>query len=295
MSTVLVVDDNPVDRRVVGGLLERAGGLVVRFADDGVQALEQMKSSVPDVVITDLVMPDMDGLELVSRVTKSFPRVPIVLMTGHGSEDIAVKALHAGAASYVPKSHLAQLLADTVQKLLEMLREQEHQQRLIGRMVSQDCEFELENDLSLVPAVIHFLIRQIRAVGFCDDSACIRISVALEEALNNAIYHGNLELSSDLRDLDSNTYRRRIRERREAQPFCDRRITVRATITREQARILIRDQGPGFDPHALPDPTDPANLELPSGRGVMLMRTFMDDVVFGDQGNEVTLTKRLRS
>ncbi|MFO0905387.1 MAG: response regulator [Pirellulales bacterium] len=293
MSTVLVVDDNPVDRRLVGGLLERAGGLTVRFADDGVQALEQMQAAVPDVVVTDLVMPDMDGLALVSQVAKCYPRVPIVLMTGHGSEDIAVQALHAGAASYVPKSHLASMLADTIQKLLEMLREQEHQQRLIGRMVSQHCEFQLDNDLSLVPAVINFLIRQIRGVGFRDDSVCIRISVALEEALNNAIFHGNLELSSDLRDLDTAAYRQHIRERREASPYCDRRITIKSSIDRESARIYIRDEGPGFDPQALPDPTDPANLELPSGRGVMLMRTFMDDVVFGPAGNEVTLTKRL--
>ena len=51
----------------------------------------------------------------------------------------------------------------------------------------------------------------------------------------------------------------------------------------------VRDEGPGFDPASLPDPTDPANLDRPCGRGLLLMRTFMDNVIFNDKGNEVTL------
>jgi CheY-like chemotaxis protein/anti-sigma regulatory factor (Ser/Thr protein kinase) len=295
MSTVLVVDDNAVDRRLVGGLLEKSGGMLVRYASDGAEALEEIQRAVPDVVVTDLVMPQMDGLELVRAVTSKYPRIPLVLMTGHGSEEIAVEALRTGAASYVPKSRLATMLADTVRKLLEVLREQEHQQRLIGRMSHNDCQFELDSDLTLVPAVIHYLIRSLRGVGFHDESALIRISVALEEALNNAIYHGNLELSSELRDLDSHEYRRVVRERRESSPYKERKVRLTANISRLSARFHILDEGPGFDPQSLPDPTDPANLELPSGRGVMLMRTFMDEMEFGPRGNEVTLVKRLVS
>ncbi len=55
---------------------------------------------------------------------------------------------------------------------------------------------------------------------------------------------------------------------------------------------MIRDQGRGFDPNSLPDPTDPANLEKAAGRGVLLMRSFMDEVSYNDRGNSVTLVKR---
>ena len=54
----------------------------------------------------------------------------------------------------------------------------------------------------------------------------------------------------------------------------------------------IRDEGPGFDVNNLPDPTDPANLEKPSGRGMLLIRMFMDAVRYNDMGNEITLEKR---
>jgi anti-sigma regulatory factor (Ser/Thr protein kinase) len=57
------------------------------------------------------------------------------------------------------------------------------------------------------------------------------------------------------------------------------------------ARFVIRDEGPGFDPHKVPDPTDPENLERESGRGLLLMRSFMDSVAYNPTGNEVTLVK----
>jgi len=56
--------------------------------------------------------------------------------------------------------------------------------------------------------------------------------------------------------------------------------------------FIVRDEGPGFDPSALPDPTDPENLLKPCGRGVMLIRTFMDQVNFSAKGNEITMVKR---
>ena len=59
----------------------------------------------------------------------------------------------------------------------------------------------------------------------------------------------------------------------------------------EKAVFTIRDEGPGFNPSTLPDPTDAANLEKPGGRGVVLMRTFADEISYNETGNEVTLVK----
>ena len=63
-------------------------------------------------------------------------------------------------------------------------------------------------------------------------------------------------------------------------------------MSQGNAEFVIEDQGSGFDPGSLPDPTDPANLERVSGRGVLLMRTFMDEVDFSERGNRVTMRKR---
>ena len=113
MATVLVVDDSTVERLRAGALLERRGIQVVQAAN-GREALEALTQSPPDLVVTDLQMPEMDGLELVERARTTNPALPVVLMTAHGSEEIAVQALRRGASSYVPKRFLARDLADTV-------------------------------------------------------------------------------------------------------------------------------------------------------------------------------------
>ena len=111
---VLVVDDSPVDRHLVGGLVNSQPGWQVFFSSNGSEALEFLKNSNPDVILTDLFMPDMDGVELVQKIRKDFSKIPIILMTAHGNEELAVRVLRAGAASYVPKKLLANELHATL-------------------------------------------------------------------------------------------------------------------------------------------------------------------------------------
>ncbi|MFV1964794.1 MAG: response regulator [Pirellulaceae bacterium] len=289
MPVVLVVDDSPVDRRLVGGLLGKSPNIEIEYAADGEEAMKAMARVHPSLVVTDLMMPNMDGLELVAAAVDKYPLVPVILMTGKGSEEIAVKALKAGAASYVPKAVLSSLLLDTVENVLAMAHEEQTQVRLMDCMTG--CSFLIDNDASMIPALVNYLRRFIRKSGLCDETSGIRTCVALEEALNNALYHGNLELESIARE-DRAAYRALVDERRRADPFRSRRISVDVTVTPTEGRFTIRDEGSGFDPRELPDPTDPANLEKLCGRGLLLMRTFMDGVEFNDKGNEVTLIKR---
>src|SRR5437899_9445028 len=92
MATVLVVDDSAVDRLRAEKLLAKDIGLTVRSATNGKEALEQLGRELPDIVITDMQMPEMDGLELVQEIRSKFPAVPVILMTAHGSEELAVRS-----------------------------------------------------------------------------------------------------------------------------------------------------------------------------------------------------------
>jgi anti-sigma regulatory factor (Ser/Thr protein kinase) len=125
-----------------------------------------------------------------------------------------------------------------------------------------------------------------------DERDRIRVGVALEEALTNAMYHGNLGVDSELKASGDSLFVRVAEERRTQPPYRDRRIHVLARITTNEATISVRDEGDGFDPSKLPDPTDPANLELPSGRGLLLIRSFMDEVRHNPTGNQITMVKR---
>ena len=292
MVTILAVDDSAVDRRLVGGLLENEADFHVEYAAHGVEALEKLDRDVPDLVVTDLMMPRMNGLELVTAIRRQHPLVPVILMTSKGSEEIAVEALQRGAASYVPKRSLAERLLDTIHKVLAVSGGERRRSRLIGCIARSEYTFVLENDCDLFRPLVTYLQENITNMDVCDDPECTRVGVALEEALTNALYHGNLDVGSELRGEDDQAYYALIEKRLQEPAYRDRRIRVDATLSRDRATFVVRDEGLGFDPSTLPDPTDPANIEKACGRGVLLMRTFMDDVIYNDVGNVVTLTKR---
>jgi CheY-like chemotaxis protein/anti-sigma regulatory factor (Ser/Thr protein kinase) len=301
MARVLVVDDSPVDRRLAGKLLEKRHvaadqdvetGLHVLYAADGKDALDTIARENPDAVVTDLQMPGMTGLDLVTQVRARFPLVPVILMTAHGSEELAVRALQGGAASYVPKRDLAHDLLDTVEAVIEAAHGHRDRNRLMQSLTGTESHFVLDNDPSLIPALVAYLKESVFRMSGSDETGMIQMTMALREALLNAMDHGNLELDSSLRDQDDNAYHELARERRSQKPYSDRRVHVTARETRDEAIYVIRDDGFGFDTSHLPDPTDPANLEKRSGRGLLLMRAFMTEVRHNDRGNEVTLIRR---
>lgn len=292
MTRVLVVDDSAVDRRLVGGLLEQGGPFQVAYAADGAEALRAIEAQPPELVITDLLMPELDGLALVAAARERFPAVPVILMTSRGSEEVAVRALESGAASYVPKRILATDLVETVRKVLAAARHHLGQRRLMECITRNYMEFELENDGALFPPLVSYLQERVAEMQLCSPADQTRIGIALEEALSNALYHGNLELDSSLRDEGDGRYERLLEERRRAAPYAERRIRLEARLSRREAVFTVRDDGPGFDPARLPDPTSPENLDKASGRGILLMRTFMDEVDFNDRGTAVRMIKR---
>ena len=103
----------------------------------------------------------------------------------------------------------------------------------------------------------------------CSDRDVFGIKLALEEALVNAIKHGN--------QLDPT-----------------KQVRIRYLVTPERFEIRITDEGPGFDPSDVPDPTDVENLERPCGRGLMLMRHYMCEVSYIGRGNSVHMRKHRR-
>jgi len=291
MTSVLVVDDSPLDRKISGGILE-AENATVTYAENGKDALDQIAACRPDVVLTDMQMPVMDGLELVRRMKRQYPKIPVILVTRQGSEEIAVEALRIGASSYVPKRNLKRDLGrvlETVLSAVETLRERDRVKDLLQHAESY---FVLGYDPGALRALIHHLQDSLTHANVGDEADRLRIGTALAEALANAIDHGNLELDSKLRESDLMTYRDTGKARINQEPYCRRKVHVRARLAPGEATFVIRDEGPGFDPDSLPDPTDPENITKPSGRGVMLIRTFMDDVRFSESGNEITMIKR---
>jgi len=110
------------------------------------------------------------------------------------------------------------------------------------------------------------IVRELQKCRYREEDI-FALKLAIEEAIANAVKHGNQGDSS-------------------------KTVTVRFAITPERSVIIVRDEGGGFHPDEVPDPTLPERLPLPNGRGIMLMRAYMDEVSYRDQGREVVFVKR---
>jgi CheY-like chemotaxis protein/two-component sensor histidine kinase len=286
-----------VDRTLVSGLLGSRSQWTIESTESGQEALAHMEQRAPDVVVTDMQMPEMDGLQLVTAIRQRYPGVPVILMTAFGSEALAVEALERGAASYVPKQQLAQKLVNTVEKAVSLGRVERNYEELVGSITSSEFTLSLENDAELIDPLVDVVQRLVVGIGFCDVTEQLQIGMALKEALLNALLHGSLELSVDqmqatLEKLRQGEVVRPVHDPRLDPAYRDRRIHVAVRLSADEIRFVVRDQGPGFDVARVPQSKDPAALEPGRGRGLAIIRNLMDEVVFNDSGNQITMVKR---
>lgn len=127
-----------------------------------------------------------------------------------------------------------------------------------------DYELELPNDLRAIERSVEYLVSRGRDAGFDQDRLRLNLRVGLTEALANAMLYGNC------RDPG-------------------KRVHVEARITPREIKVQVTDEGGGFDPDAVADPTLPANRVRPGGRGIFLIRQLMDRVEFNERGNSITM------
>ena len=291
MARILIVDDDRTQAEEFATLL-RGSGCEVTLAGNGKEATDLLRLELPDVVLTDLDMPVIDGLELVRAIRRHHPALPVILMTAAGTEAVAAKALHQGAANYVRKRSVVKEVVRTVNTVLAVAGALPKQEPVLDCLTDGSFTFVLGNEPSQVAPVLGLLEQVASLLHPGDPIERIRIGIALNEALLNAMQHGNLELSSDLRQDDERIFRELGERRRHESPYRQRRVRVRATLSCNEAVYIVEDDGPGFDPATVPDPTDAANLERIGGRGLMLIRTFMDEVEHNERGNRIILRKR---
>ncbi len=291
MSRILVVEDSPTQALEMEALLEDAG-FSVTVVGDGKSALRSVRMSTPELVVTDLELPGMDGLSLIETFKKEYPFVPVILVTAHGSEELVARALRVGAASYVPKRSLLRDLIPTLKDVLAVSASKARRQQVARSMTRVESQFVLDNDASLITPLVRHIEEDLAAMKFCDPTTLTRIGVALREALVNAIEHGNLELSSELRQGEGKAYRDLGNQRRRETPYRDRGVYFTSIVSPTEATFIIRDDGPGFDPKHLNDPTEPSQIMRESGRGILLIKAFMDEVSHNEAGNEITMRKR---
>ena len=292
MSRILIVNPDPAVQLRALKLLNAGCDWQAEPCATAEQAIERLDAEDFELILLDLGVAAEDHHRFLEQIRATRKTRPVLLTGDHGTIDQVVEALQAGAAGFVHVSKLEADLIDHVVRVASAAHRNKCHAKLLDCMTSSTSTFTIENDPLLLPALLVRFQSSVQLFGVCAPADRTRIGIALEEALSNALYHGNLEVSSDLRDEDLEAYYELAGERRFSEPWASRRIHITETLTPDAATFTIRDEGPGFDTSKLDAEPDENDLEKLSGRGLLMMKSFMDEVVYSDKGNEVTLIKR---
>lgn len=263
---VLVVDD---DRDVLNTLSEILAELRLNpvTAGDGVEALEKIRTRKIDLIITDLMMPNLDGFELINRTRQLNANIPIAVISGHGEVKNVVSALSRGAFNFITKPFTIKEIEQVVKRGLRLREFSLGTHRLLEG-IRNTTEMEVPNYPHLIPSAALYIIRECQWRGIEDESLLSNISICVDELLHNALIHGN--------DLDES-----------------KKIMVRLVFDNERFSMQVEDEGQGFDYHTVLSTFQEDAETLPAKRGLFIVNYLMDGLSFNQKGNQVTMVKHL--
>ena len=303
-SCILIVDDEAVIREYFFLKLKREGYYVVR-AENGNDALSQLKKEQVDLVLTDLEMPEMDGFELLEKLSIHHPAVPAIVISALSGPENITRAIQRGAINFLPKPVNSDLLTIIVKKGLQQRKyrlkeEVEGRQdvsikRFISKVINQCNKYEASYEIpvgitdsfdSLIDTLSWLWKQSALNGGFNGDLK--NFPLFAYELLSNSISYGRLSISSSLRDIDE--YSDHLFEEALVTALKEqgnKSIRIDFSVSSDHFKVVVNDYGKGFNWRQLPNDVLEV-LEKPHGRGILLMTSFGAELSWNEVGNEVT-------
>jgi FixJ family two-component response regulator/anti-sigma regulatory factor (Ser/Thr protein kinase) len=289
--SVLIVDDEAMVRGVLAEALAQAGYRPVE-APDGETALERARITRPSVVLTDVRMPGMDGVELLSHLKALDSEITVAVMTGFGNEDIVIRALQNGAVNFFNKPLRPQDAVDFVASALRAKRTPRVSDLRTAGLVGESKRFSLVTaDVDLHPVIEQITLN---LPEFLAPDAVVKVKIAIEEMIRNGVEHGNLGigLEEKHRALAEGRFGDLLEERLALAGNAEKRILISSELDDEKLTVTVEDEGEGF-PWATFMRRRPSELLRFNGRGILLAQMGFDRLLYNERGNKVILEKHL--
>ena len=260
---VLVAVSDPEVAHRISDLL-RTLGYEVHPCKPGPQTLEKLRLEGGELVIYEV---EGEGPKFIGLLKEAAPFVPVLGLAGRRRRvRMVMEALRAGADDVLSPRVIRKRLKRAIDEALA-----KHTCRRMGADEAGGMKHLLRVEAPSKSDFILPLVRRVATLavmgGFVLYDLDSDVKVAITEAITNAMEHGNKWNEAKV-------------------------VVVEATASPRELKVVVTDQGEGFDASRLPDPTSAEQLSHHRGRGVFLMRSFMDEVRFNDRGNQVTLIKR---
>lgn len=287
--TLLVVANNPETQAVIMEHAKAKGHSVIAATTPAL-GLTTFDMTQPDIVITDLFLPDREGMLLVKQIRERRPTCPVLLLTDAGHAESTIEGLRAGALDYVQQPVHEEEFSQVLQRAIHSLPASVDDASGVERL---EYVLIMGPDPGYVESTVNWLI-QGTAMGLME-ARQLHLRAALQELVMNAVEHGCLEIRyrDKIEAMAKDQYDELIQQRRLEARFRDRRVTIRASYDKRQ-RVLtyrIADEGKGFNWQSRVNrPLDACASGDASGRGIFLTQSAFPDVSYNERGNEVTFT-----
>ncbi len=252
---ILIIDDHDDLATALEEVFSHLGHSVT-VVENREQALSIGKLEAYDLVLTDL---DGPAAAMSFNGEVCLPKISPVDETEH------IKAFKLCAANFKRDEFDEDELKDMVATILDYKIKFVDTEHVVQNM-RESIEFELPTAISLMHIVLEYLLKRVEKLGVVKPERS-NLFVALDEAFVNAVKHGN---------------------RFDTQKL----VRITAEVSKQEARFTIEDEGEGFDVAKVPDPLDPENLFKTSGRGVLFIYNIMDEVIYNERGNRLTMVKK---
>ncbi len=293
MDQILIIDDEEAIRNVLKIALTKKGYAVTE-ADNGKKGLELFKQKRPEIVLTDVMMPEMTGLEFTRFLSEMNADTDVIVMTGYGTEDVVIEALHAGASNYIKKPIAFEDLFAIIDRITLKRKNKKLVEPAKDAVVFERKDLVIGNDLSTVWGAVNQLLFNLHS-GI-DRNIVEGMRIGLYEIIINAIEHGNLDITYEEKSQAqrNNSYVQLLQDRKNRADEEGKKVHISSTYDCEWLIIQIKDDGKGFDYKSLPVARSPETTLATHGRGIFLTSLYFDSLNFIEPGNAVRLTKKLK-
>lgn len=295
---ILVVDDEELVREVIAKKTERHLGYKVSEAVDGLEALKKIELDKPDLIITDIRMPNMDGLELLERVKERGIDVPVIILTGYGQIEDALKAIRLGARGFMKKPFNVEEIVTLIEGTFAMGEEQLDVPDVMPFVRSQTVTVKIPNNYIYLQKVVNFIFHTVRVTWQVGRAELNDLRVASLEALLNGFEHGNLKIDKKKKEeclLKGHIeYQRYLMEQAQLPQNRNTFLTCVLYVDTLKAEVRVIDDGDGFDHSRIYQDFSglaPEEFMRVHGRGLFLINSLMDEVEFNEKGNMIRFVK----
>lgn len=287
---LLIAESNPEVVEPLQALLGKHEHKV-HCAADGEEALRLFQQHDPEGIFSALTLPKLGGMELLQEVRNSSQCIPFVMICPVSDPEKILDALKLGACDFLVKPLNELEMQRTLDRVASLHQGFRFSAYVMDHLIQESRTLEIGNDFEGINRIVAFLTQDLASYGILPKEELFRVNTLLAEALENAIFHGNLELPVEMRRDQPKLFQETAEQKSRMEPFLKRKVIIHYEISRNSVKYIIRDEGPGFDHSRLPDPTDPQNLFQMKGRGLLLIMNFMDEVFWNERGSEITMIR----